>query len=346
MPKKRKPQRMTAKDVAKRLGVSQSTISRAFSDSSRISDAMKSRIIRTSMRLGYQPNAIARSLITRQTKIVAVVIGNLIDPFYTELLREIVDTLQSAGKQVLLFTCELQGSVETILPTLLQYQVDGIVIASAAVSSDVAKICGKRGTPILLLNQYVPGLAVHAVSCDNVQAGRDVADHLMQLGHRRFVFVAGLADTSTSLHRQKGFMDRLKERRGRSCVVVEAGEYSYDAGYKAVLHLIAKTKLPDAIFFASDVIAFGGMDALRANGIRIPEDISVVGFNDVSLSARPFYSLTTVKHPLKEMANAAISILDSEDQGMRMKAQTVFLPCRLIERTSTAKRMSKRLSAV
>ncbi len=329
--------RVTAEEVALRLGVSQSTISRAFSSSASISEEMRKRVADAALELGYQPNMIARSLITRRTGMVAIVIGNLVDPFYTTLLDILTERLQAAGKQTLLFSSSREGGLDDILPTLLQYQVDGIIITSATVTSDMARVCAKRETPVVLLNRNVPGLDISAVCCDNVQGGREMARHLVELGHKRFAFVVGQPDASTSLERQQGFVAGLARFGISSCNIEQAGEYSYEAGYAAALRLADSGNRPDAVFFASDIMAIGGMDAFRSRGLSIPGDISVVGFNDVPLAAWPTYSLTTVRHPWERMAERVVELLGfaEDDAGPARKAMMELIPGDLILRAST-----------
>src|ERR1700749_3610253 len=184
------PSHVTAQDVARTLGVSQSTISRAFSLTASISDEMKARVIKAANKLGYQPNVIARSLITRRTNMVAIVIANLVDPFYPVMLNELVQQVQAAGFQTLLFVPSDGQKVDDVMPSLLQYQVDAIILTSATISSAMARICAARDTPVISFNRYVPGLKIHAVSSDNVGGGRQVADYLFAPGPERVGFVA------------------------------------------------------------------------------------------------------------------------------------------------------------
>lgn len=333
--RKKENGRVTAQDVAKLLGVSQSTISRAFTATASISEDMKRRVVEASLELGYQPNIIARSLITRRTGIVAIVIGNLIDPFYTTLLRVLTERLQTDGKQVLLFTSPPGQDIETILPTLLQYQVDGIVITSAAVSSEMARVCARRETPVVLLNRYVPGVDIHAISCDNIQGGRDMARHFVERGFERLAFVAGQPDASTSLDRQLGFTSGLAHFGISSCIIEQGGAYSYEAGYEAALRLLKSAHRPEAVFFASDIMAFGGMDAFREKGFDVPGDIAVAGFNDVPQAAWPTYSLTTVGHPYDAMADAVVDVLGFSPAAGTRRPVTRLVPGELIARAST-----------
>jgi DNA-binding LacI/PurR family transcriptional regulator len=336
-------QHVTADDVARALGVSQSTISRAFSVTASISDKMKLRVIEAANALGYQPNVIARSLITRRTNMVAIVMANLVDPYYPVVLDELVQRIQARGFRTLLFVPPPDQSVDDILPKLLQYQVDAIVLASASISSAMARTCAVRETPVVLFNRYVPGLEIHAVSSDNIAGGRQIAEYLFNTGHQRPAFVAGQPDATTNRDRQLGFTSRLKELGLRSCAQEEGGEFSYEAGYAAAKRLLRRTAPVDAIFFASDVMAFGGMDALREAGVGIPGDVSIVGYDDVPLAAWPVYDLTTIRQPVGEMAEAAVDMLGLGNERTPKSAPTTRLIMgTLVERSSTLNRGATR----
>lgn len=338
-PGKRHGAHVTAEDVARKLGVSQSTISRAFTVSASISDATRARVMKAATALGYRPNAIARSLMTRRTNIVAIVMANLVDPFYPIVLDYLTQRINAIGRQTLLFVPSPGQDVETVLPMLLQYQVDGIVITSATLSSTMARVCAARRTPVVLLNRYVPGLKIPAVSCDNIAGGRQIADYLVGLGHVRPAFVSGQPDATTNLDRQRGFVARLNQRGVAPCLEEQGGNYSYEAGFAAARRLAQRRQPPDAIFFASDVMAFGGMDALRQQGLRVPEDVSVVGFDDVPSAAWPCFGLTTLRQPVPAMVEAAIATLDLDGGApTRRRPATRFIMGELIARSSTMAR--------
>ena len=334
---KRQSQRVTADEVARVLGVSQSTISRAFTATASISDEMRTRVMATAAELGYQPNVIARSLMTRRTNIVAIVLPNLTDPFYAVILDELTQRLQSRGCQTLLFVPTPGQEVDEILPTLLQYQVDGVIITSATVSSSMARACAKRETPVVLLNRYVPGLEIHAVSCDNVAGGRQMAEFLLGQHHRYPAFVAGHLEASTSMDRQSGFVARLKED-GVECLIEQGGDHTYQAGFDAALRLMRESDPPDAIFFASDIMAFGGMDALRRNGFIVPDQVSIAGFNGVPMAAWSSYDLTTIRHPFSQMADAALELLGFGDIEVPSSPTTRLIHGELMDRGSTMQR--------
>jgi DNA-binding LacI/PurR family transcriptional regulator len=335
---------ITAQTLATRLGLSQSTVSRAFTDAASIHPRTRERVIKEANALGYQPNVIARSLITRRTNIIAVVMASLIDPFYPLVLDQLAQRIQSSGRQVLLFIVPAGSHVDDVLPSLLQYKVDAILITSATVSSRMASVCAAQRIPVVLFNRYVPDLKVAAICCDNVAGGRAVAEYLCSTGHVRPSFVAGEPDATTNLDRTRGFIERLKEL-GVSLYAHEVGgAFSYAAGYDAARRLINESKNPDSIFFASDVMAVGGIDAIRASGLRVPQDISVIGFDDVPIANWPAYELTTICQPIAQMIDETAEILGLDTAAIKKPARKIhFLKGTLIERKTVTNRL-RRLS--
>jgi DNA-binding LacI/PurR family transcriptional regulator len=225
------------------------------------------------------------------------------------------------------------------MPNLLQYQVDAIVLTSATISSAMTRICASRDTPVVSFNRYVPGLEIHAVSSDNIAGARQVADFLVTTGHERLAFISGQRDATTNRDRQTGFATRLKQLKIRSYTQEEGGDFSYEAGYATAKRLLRRTTRPDALFFACDVMAVGGIDAAREIRLSVPENVSIVGYDDVPLTALPCYSLTTIRQPIREMAKAAVDLLNlGEDRDMKFAPTTRVIMGDLITRTSTLNR--------
>jgi len=290
-------------------------------------------------RLGYKPNAMARTLITRRSGIVGIVMGDLTNPFYPEVLEVLSKRLQQNNLQTLLFNVPPGQEVDDELPLLLQYQVDAVVITSATISSAMAKSCAARGIPVLLFNRYVPGSGVHAVSCDNYEGGRMVARYLVERGHRRLVYVAGKKDTSTTMDRERGFNEQLAELGLAPWGREEATDYTHQQGREAALRLLRGKRRPDAIFFANDIMAIGGLDAMRGElGLRVPEDVSVVGFDDIQMAGWPSHSLTTVRQPIGAMVEKTAQLLDLSAAGKLPKPRSHLIPGQLIERSSCQNR--------
>ncbi len=325
--------RVTSIDVAKRAGVSQSTVSRTFSGEA-VAEETRARVLAAASELGYRPNAIARSLITRNTNIIGLVMANMTSPFYPYVLEKFTERLQQEGRQVLLFSAAPDQDVDDILPLVLQYRVDALIITSTTLSSAMAEECSRDGTPVILFNRYVPDSSAYAVCCDNVEGARKVADLLLDTGHRRPAFIAGNPTTSTNRDRERGFFERLRER-GFTQVAYAQGAYSYDAGYRAAEELLTGAEPPDALFCAADIVALGAIDCARDLGLSLPEDLAVVGFDDIPMAAWSAYQLTTMRQPVNRMIDATLSVLQAVLAGDEPPFKIQLIPGRLIERKST-----------
>jgi len=218
---------------------------------------------------------------------------------------------------------------------VLQYRVDGLIITSATLSSEMADECARSGVPVILFNRYVRGANVSAVCCDNVEGGRSVADHLLDTGHRRLAYIAGKENTSTNIDREKGFTNRLRER-GILHWLREQGEYTYESGYEAAKRLLQQDNPPDAIFCANDIMALGAIDAARhVVGLKVPEDVSIVGFDDIPTANWPSYSLTTIRQPVNQMIEATIELLLERFETPDIEPVLQLVPGPLIQRAST-----------
>lgn len=332
MSEKRHNRTVTSIDVAKRAGVSQSTVSRVFSNTgSNVSDRARKKVLAAAAELGYQPSAIARMMSTRQTNIVGLVMANITSPFYPYVLEKFVQRLQAIERQALLFTASENQSLDDILPLILQHRVDALIITSATLSSEMAETYARSGTPVILFNRYVDAPNVSAVCADNLAGGRLVADTLLDSGHQRLAYIAGTQDTSTSRDRERGFVERLAER-GCELISRAQADYTYESGYAATTQLLAIDPRPDAIFCANDIMAIGAIDAIREQGLRVPDDISVIGFDDIPMAAWGAYQLTTVRQDVDAMIDKTIGLLltqlDEPKQAARLEYTSVQLKIR------------------
>lgn len=326
--------KVTSHEVARIAGVSQSTVSRAFNREGMVSKATLKRIRTAAEKLGYRPNELARSLISRKSNMIGIVMGDILNPFYPAVLNEFTQRLQDLGRHVLLFSVPAGKDVDDVLPQMLQYQVAGVVITSATLSSHMAKIIGESGTPVVLFNRTVYGNAVSSVCCANEQGGREVAQVLVEAGHRRFGLIGGLADTSTHIERRRAFAREL-QRHGVESFAEETGGNSYEGGFAAAMRLLSRPERPTALFCISDIMAIGALDAARKDlGLSVPADVSIVGFDDIPAAAWPNYGLTTVQQPVDVMVREAISILERRIDGGESEPVTVRVPGRLIRRSS------------
>jgi DNA-binding LacI/PurR family transcriptional regulator len=321
-------------DVARAVGVSQSAVSRAFTEGGKVAKKTRERILKVADKIGYVPNIHARSLITRRTGMIALVMGDITNPFYPEVLEILASKLQTAGKRVVLFNVSRDEPIDQALAGVLKYQVDGLIIASALPGQSVAELCAKAHAPVVLFNRTVRSAPVDTVCCDNLSGGRSVANALLESGHQRFAFIAGLEGASTSVERERGFRERVVARTGQEPMRVQ-GDFTYEGGGQAAISLFERPQPPDAVFAANDIMALGTLDTLRIKlGIRVPNDVSVIGFDDIAAAAWPSYSLTTFRQPINRMIDETLRILSERTSNPQRERATVLVPGRLIRRGS------------
>jgi DNA-binding LacI/PurR family transcriptional regulator len=317
--------RVTSYDVAQAAGVSQSAVSRCFKPGASISAAMHERVMQAASVLDYIPNAAARSLITRRSNMVALIITNKANLYYPELLAELSRQINAHGKHVLLFTLAREADVGRALADVWQFQVDG-VIAAARLSPEHIAECERRRMPLVLFNRMQRDQLVNTVSCDHVEAGRMLVSRLAAAGHRYFGIIAGREDSSVAAERRQGACERLAEL-GLPQPVVVAGNCDYQsgaAGLKAIIDQLGT--VPDAIICGNDVAAIGCLDAARHElGLDVPGQLSVAGFDAVEPSNWLSYNLTTLRQPMQKMAAAAAELLSNLiDTGCGAAERRVF----------------------
>ena len=300
---------VTSYDVAILAGVSQSAVSRVFKTGASASSEMHKRVRRAAKRLGYTPNGIARSLITRRSNSVAVLISSVTNLYYPEVLAEISGRLQQRGLHALLFTLPHESDVDAVLDSVFGHRVDG-VIAAARLSEQQLGLFGKRQIPVVFYNRYLRDIPANAVCCDQFEGASLLAQRLHDAGHRSFGILAGPADSVVGEERVRGAQHRLASL-GVKDVHLAPGDFDYESGFRGVLTIHKKAKrMPTALLAANDVNAIGAIDAARSElGLKVPDDLSVVGFDGVGPSRWNSYQLTTFRQPVEQMAEAAVALL-------------------------------------
>jgi LacI family transcriptional regulator len=329
---------VTSKDIARKLDMSQSTVSRALRGDPRVAPETAARVLEAARQMNYTPNVAARSLITRRTGTVGVVVNDIKNPFYPELLDVLHNELALAGYRTILFNERTDASVEQHVGEHVNgAAVDGVVYVSATLGMPLPGH-GGRDFPVVLVNRYIDSAPVDTVVSDNGRGGRLVAEAMVELGHRRIALIAGPENTTTSRDRERGFRDGLRE----SGVAFDeslrrVGQFSHASGYQWCLDLLAGEQRPTAIFAANDVIAFGALDAARRVGVRVPAELSVVGFDDIDMAGWEGFNLTTVRQPLTEMGRAAARLLlERIGSGEAIPPRRRVFPVGLVHRTTLA----------
>ena len=322
--------RVTSFDVAALAGVSQSVVSRAFSPGTSIAAATRDKVLEAAHKLNYVPNSIASSLTTNRSNIVAIVLGDLDNPFYVQVFKEFSQRLQERGRQVLSFTLPATGDTDDAIRQVLRYQVDGLILTSAQLSTRMISFCQDRGIRVVTFNRYIPMSDIPSVRCDNVGGARQLAEHLLEAGARSFAMITGDPKGTTSQDRSRGFVERLLEAGVRRADILSfPGHACHAGGADAVRRLVEQVgeKLPDAIFGINDAMAMGAMDALRFSyGKAIPGDVMVVGFDGVPEAGQINYRLTTMRQPLVAMVEATLHALGIDPEDGMVAAQEPDAP--------------------
>ena len=305
----------TAEDVARLAGISQSAVSRAFTEGASISEAMREKVREAAGQLGYRPNLIARSLISGRSNIVGVGIGNLENPFLASTLDMLSLSLAEAGLRLLLFTTNPRGAIETSIQEVLQYRLDALVLLATALSPTLAVQCRDARVPIVLYNRSSSEPGVSTVNGDNAHGATAIADFLLDGGHRRLAFMAGMDESSASREREEAFGAQIGRRKGPPAVR-ESGQFTHAGGMAAARRLLSRPDRPDAIFCANDDMAIAAIDVARSEfGLKVGQELSVVGFGDVSTARWPSFSLTTFSQPIDKMVAETMGIVAALRDG-------------------------------
>ncbi len=304
--------KVTSQQVAKRAGVSQSAVSRVFTPGASASRKTTDKVRKAATELGYRPNVLARSLITGKSRMIGLIVAYLENQFYPEALEKLSNALQEKGYHVLIFmTSQTTVNIDTVLQEILDYQVDGIVLASVAMSSDLAAQCQMAGIPVVLFNRSQDDDRLSSVTSDNIGGGRKIAEFLIAGGHNKIGHITGWEGASTQRDREIGLLDGLKSA-GQTLFAREVGNFQITTAQEATRRMfdVAEPDRPDAVFVANDHMAIAVMDVLRSElKLDVPGDVSVVAYDDVPAAAWLAYDLTTVRQRANQMVAETVSIL-------------------------------------
>ncbi len=327
---------VTIYDIAKAAGVAKSTVANALSGKGTVSEATRQRVLQYAQEMGYRPNVLARSLYNHKTLTIALILPTITNPFYPEIIEAIEHTANERDYQTLFSSTHLNFEVaRQQMERMMSRWVDGCIIMGC--SMDIADVVqySQQGLPIVLCdwqeNEVPEGIP--QVSVDFYRAGQLAAQHLLDLGHRR---VAVISDEPQQTLRVEGFVSIL-QAAGLTLppAMKEAGASTLESGYAAAKKILQQPERPTAIFAATDWMAFGAIDAVLDAGLRVPEDVSIIGLDDIMLSAHLRPPLTTVAVPKIQLAREAINLLFKQIDGEKVSAATPLLDPYLVIRAST-----------
>ena len=327
--------KVTSAEVAALAGVSQSAVSRVFTPGASASKKTADKVRLAAEKLGYRPNVLARAMVSGRSRIIGLIVAYLNNQFYPEALEKLSNALQEKGYHVLIFMApQTAGDIDSVVQEILDYQVDAIVAASVALSSELSKRCEEAGVPVVLFNRSQEGENFSAVTSDNMTGGRKIAEFLLAGGHQRLGYIAGWEGASTQRDREFGFRAGI-EMAGRQLHAREAGLFTLDGARQAARAMFDRPDRPDAVFVANDHMAFAVMDVLRFElGLSVPDDVSVVGYDDVPTASWPAYNLTTVRQPANRMVAETVSILMDQIENQNSEPRRIAIDGPLLVRGS------------
>jgi DNA-binding LacI/PurR family transcriptional regulator len=310
------PAKVTAHDVARLAGVSQSAVSRVFTPGASASKATVAKVRAAAEQLGYRPDPLARAMITGRTRIIGLVVAYLDNQFYPMAVERLSHALQDRGYHILVFMAgNATDKVPAVVQDLIDYRVDGIITASVAMSNDLTARLVALGIPVVNFNRGQDDPRLTDITSDNVAGARRATEFLIAGGHRRIAHIMGWQGASTGRDRAEGFRQAMAAA-GLDPVAMVDGMYNRDTAAALARALCSGPDRPDAIFVGNDHMAFAVMDALRSDlGLRVPEDVSVVGYDDVPMAAWPAYALTTIRQPVNRMVAATVDALLGQIEG-------------------------------
>lgn len=327
------------KDVAQRAGVSTATISRVMSGNAYVNPELRERVLAVVREMNYSPNGIARSMSRRKTHTLGLVVSDVTNPFFTSVARGVEDAGQASGYSVVLCnTDENPDKERTYLSVLRENRVDGILLAVS--SSDVEHVDRllHAGTKLVLIDRVAPGISVPSVLVDNVGAMREAVEYLLDLGHRRIGIVTGNTAVTTALERVQGYESAL-DRAGiaHDPALIFSSDFTEPGGHDAGFRLSTMPDPPTAVICSNNQMTTGLLIALRERGVHIPEDISIIGFDDLPYFSLLDHPLTAVAQPMYEMGRRAcellLQMLSDEDETIPPETQ-IRLPTHLVVRDS------------
>lgn len=334
---------VTIKDIARRAGVSNATVSRALNEKSVVRAETRERIKKIAREMGYYPNALAQSLVTNKTKTIGLIVPDISNPFFAEISQSAEEISHQRGYSI--FLCSVNQSEQkelSYLEILESKRVDGFILASVKDDGSTIKKFMQSGRALVLINTLFQEFDCHQVVIDNIYGGYLATSHLLKLGHRRIGFVGGLQDSKVTAYRFAGYKKALEEKGiAVDASLVNHGPLQWESGYERTLKLLKNSKnAPTAIFAGNDMVALGAMWAAEEAGLSVPEDLALVGFDDLAIANYPRISLTTVSQPKRKMGEEAINlIIDELSQGQSAEKKRIVLqPTLIVRRSCGAKR--------
>ena len=323
----------TLKDVAERAGVSASAVSRTFTPGASVSDNMRLRVEKAAAELGYSPNFLARSLTTRQTKMIGLVSNNFLNPIFLEVFDLFTRGLQDRGYRPLLVNLSDETDPEKSVQMMKQYSVDGVVVASSTLPVEFAKAFRDAGLPVVhSFGRYHGKPEVHVVGIDNVECGRMAARELISRGYRNLGFLGGPESATSTTDRLLGFKSEIDKHSNISMTHSFASAYSFKAGLEEMTSLLSAPR--EAYFCGDDVLSMGAIAAIERAGKSVPDDIGIIGLNDMEMAGWQNFDLTTIRQPVPEIISSSIELIIAILEEPDRFPESRLFSCSVVERST------------
>ncbi|HDG1689285.1 TPA: DNA-binding transcriptional regulator CytR [Kluyvera georgiana] len=329
----------TMKDVALQANVSTATVSRALMNPEKVSQATRNRVEQAALEVGYLPQMQGRNMKRNESRTILVIVPDICDPFFSEVIRGIEVTAAAQGYLVLIGDCAHQNQQEkTFIDLIITKQIDGMLLLGSRLPFDASIEEQRNLPPMVMANEFAPELGLPTVHIDNLTAAFDAVNYLHELGHQRIGCIAGPEEMPLCHYRLQGYVQALR----RSGITVDPhyiarGNFTYEAGASALEQLLALPKPPTAVFCHSDIMALGALSWAKRQGLKVPDDLSIIGFDNISLAEFCDPPLTTVSQPRFDIGREAMLLLLNQLSGQFVDSGSRLLDCELIVRGSTSK---------
>ncbi|WP_162783777.1 LacI family DNA-binding transcriptional regulator [Devosia naphthalenivorans] len=324
----RRSDRVTIKDLALDLGISVSSVSRAFQPDSRISDSSRALVLRRAAELGYKANPFARGLVGRKTKIVGVLVSRISSSFYSEILNLVANRLSKDNITLMLVAGEHVHEIHDGLDMLMAYDPIALLVISSFASADSIAHSPSAREKIIYVHRTPADRDTLALAYDNFAAGEKVAEYLVGLGHQRLAYLSSGLESSSDQERSEGFSAFCAAHGLAAPHIIRSSGFSYEHGAAAAGEVVERLAEIDAVFCAADMLALGLLDAVRHGfGIQVPRQLSIVGCDDIAMTSWPSHSLTTLHLPRETIVNEIVRLIEDMSENRRPGNKLIRLAC-------------------
>jgi LacI family transcriptional regulator, repressor for deo operon, udp, cdd, tsx, nupC, and nupG len=328
----------TIQDVAKMAGVSVATVSRVINNSTSVVEETRENVLQAIKKLNYEPNLLGRNLRRSQTKMILVLLPNIANPFYSKIVKGIEDVGHKNGYNVMLCNTNSNRDREKVYLEMLKNKLyDGVIFMAPELTKEELSLIG-MSYPVVQCCEYKEGTAVSHVSIDNFQASYKAVSHLISLGHKKIGIISCKSKFVSTKQREEGYKKALEDSGLKfGTEFIEYGDYSFKSGLRAAKQMLNRIDKPTAIFSISDMMAIGALRAVKEEGLKVPYDVAVVGFDNISFSAMCDPRLTTIAQPKYDLGCAAMELLIKQIKGELKEPKDISMEYELLIRESSIK---------